>query len=198
MLIVLMSGTMFFSQKQMMARNAATMGDNPMAQQQKVLLYVMPVFLAAVSFQFPLGILLYWVTTNLWQIVQQAIVLREGQRIDAAAATKGTDGGGAPSGSARGATSGKGGGNGGSTAGKGGKGGRGGASSGRRGSPGSPGGTDPVDRSDARSGDDADTPHPPDVPDENSSNPRAVPPAAEADDSERTGPRNRLPRRGDR
>jgi YidC/Oxa1 family membrane protein insertase len=83
-LILLMSGTMFFSQKQMMARNAASMADNPMAQQQKILLYVMPVFLAAISFQFPLGILLYWVTTNVWQIAQQAIILRESTRIDAA------------------------------------------------------------------------------------------------------------------
>ena len=77
MLIVLMSGTMFWSQKQMMARNAAQMGDNPMAQQQKLLLYVMPLFLAFVSFNFPLGILLYWVTTNLWQVVQQWVILRE-------------------------------------------------------------------------------------------------------------------------
>jgi YidC/Oxa1 family membrane protein insertase len=81
MLIVLMSGTMFISQKQMMARNAATQGDdsNPMAQQQKILLYVMPVFLAVISFQFPLGILLYWVTTNFWQVAQQWIILREVQ-----------------------------------------------------------------------------------------------------------------------
>lgn len=107
LLILLMSGTMFFSQKQMMARNAATMADNPMAQQQKVLLYVMPVFLAAVSFQFPLGILLYWVTTNFWQIVQQWIVLREGQKIDAAAGNGTRPSGGAPSGSAKGATSGR-------------------------------------------------------------------------------------------
>jgi YidC/Oxa1 family membrane protein insertase len=64
-------------QKQMMARNMAQMADNPMAQQQKILLYAMPIFLAVISFQFPLGILLYWVTTNLWQVVQQAIILRE-------------------------------------------------------------------------------------------------------------------------
>jgi YidC/Oxa1 family membrane protein insertase len=123
LLIVLMSGTMFFSQKQMMARNAATMADNPMMQQQKILLYVMPVFLAVISFNFPLGILLYWVTTNFWQIAQQAIILREGARIDAVAkgpgsgpvagtATDATP----PSGPARGATSGR----------------KGGASSGRR------------------------------------------------------------------
>jgi YidC/Oxa1 family membrane protein insertase len=112
LLIVLMSATMFFSQKQMMARTASTMADNPMAQQQKVLLYVMPVFLAAISFQFPLGVLLYWVTTNFWQIVQQAIIMREGAKIDAAGAKRrGTaEASGdapAPAGPARGATSGK-------------------------------------------------------------------------------------------
>lgn len=81
LLILLMSGTMFLSQKQMMARTAATQGAdaNPMAQQQKILLYVMPVFLAVISFQFPLGILLYWVTTNAWQVAQQWIILREVQ-----------------------------------------------------------------------------------------------------------------------
>ncbi len=117
-LIVLMSGTMFFSQKQMMARNAASMVDNPMAQQQKILLYVMPVFLAAISFQFPLGILLYWVTTNFWQIAQQAIILRESSKLDdpngngangnGAAPTGGSStSGGATSGGSRGATSGR-------------------------------------------------------------------------------------------
>jgi YidC/Oxa1 family membrane protein insertase len=81
LLIILMSGTMFISQKQMMARTAATQDAdaNPMAQQQKILLYVMPVFLAVISFQFPLGILLYWVTTNFWQVAQQWIILREVQ-----------------------------------------------------------------------------------------------------------------------
>jgi YidC/Oxa1 family membrane protein insertase len=120
LLILLMSGTMFFSQKQMMARNAASMADNPMAQQQKILLYVMPIFLAAISFQFPLGILLYWVTTNVWQIAQQAIILRESSKIDAAngkggaKAGTGADGPVPPSvgtppssGAARGATSGR-------------------------------------------------------------------------------------------
>ncbi|MEX0831821.1 MAG: membrane protein insertase YidC [Nitriliruptoraceae bacterium] len=78
-LLVLMSGTMFWSQKQMMARTQATQGGNPMAQQQKVMLYALPVFLGFVSLNFPLGILLYWVTTNFWQIAQQAIILREVQ-----------------------------------------------------------------------------------------------------------------------
>jgi len=94
LLIAVMSGTMFWSQKQMMARNAATMADNPMAQQQKVLLYVMPLFLGAISFQFPLGILLYWVTTNAWQIAQQAIILRETRGDGDVGAKPGGSGGG--------------------------------------------------------------------------------------------------------
>ena len=78
LLIALMSGTMYWTQRQMMARTAMTQGgSNPMAQQQKILLYAMPIFLAVISFQFPLGILLYWVTTNVWQVAQQAIILRE-------------------------------------------------------------------------------------------------------------------------
>lgn len=78
MLILLMSGTMFWTQKQMLARNRLQQGgENPMMQQQKILMYGMPIFLAVISFQFPLGILLYWVTTNVWQVAQQAIILRE-------------------------------------------------------------------------------------------------------------------------
>jgi YidC/Oxa1 family membrane protein insertase len=79
LLVILMAATMFVSQKQVMARQSAGGADNPMAQQQKVLLYVMPVFLAFISFNLPLGVLLYWVTTNAWQAGQQAIMLREVQ-----------------------------------------------------------------------------------------------------------------------
>ena len=76
LLIVLMSGTMFLVQKQMMARNPMQ-AEGPMAQQQKIMLYAMPLVLAFISFRFPLGVLVYWVTTNFWQVAQQAIILRE-------------------------------------------------------------------------------------------------------------------------
>jgi YidC/Oxa1 family membrane protein insertase len=83
LLIVLMSATMFWSQRQMMARNASGKGeDNPQAQQQKIIMYVMPVFLAFISQRFPLGVLLYWVTTNIWQMGQQAVILREVKQDD--------------------------------------------------------------------------------------------------------------------
>ena len=75
-LIVLMAASMFWSQRQMMAKNTAA-SDGAQAQQQKIMMYVMPLFLAFISFNFPMGVLLYWVTTNVWQIAQQAIVLHE-------------------------------------------------------------------------------------------------------------------------
>ncbi len=59
-----------------MAKTAVT-ADSSQLQQQKILMYVMPLFLAVISFNFPMGVLLYWVTTNVWQIAQQAIILYE-------------------------------------------------------------------------------------------------------------------------
>lgn len=76
LLIVLVAASMFVSQKQMMARNTATPGDMQ-ATQQKVMLYAMPLMMGVFSWNLPLGVLLYWVTTNLWTMVQQAIIMRE-------------------------------------------------------------------------------------------------------------------------
>lgn len=73
LLILMMAGTMFLTQRQMMARNTA---EGAQATQQKVMMYVMPVFLAVISFNFPLAVVLYWVTTNIWQSVQQYFMLR--------------------------------------------------------------------------------------------------------------------------
>lgn len=73
MLIVLMSASMFITQRQMMSRNSV---EGAQATQQKVMMYVFPVFLAVISFRFPLAVVLYWVTTNIWQGVQQYIMFR--------------------------------------------------------------------------------------------------------------------------
>jgi len=43
---------------------------------QKYIMYGLPFFFVAFVFQFPAGLLLYWITTNLWTIVQQLIVRR--------------------------------------------------------------------------------------------------------------------------
>jgi YidC/Oxa1 family membrane protein insertase len=48
----------------------------PYAQQQKMLLYVLPVVFAVGGIAFPIGVLFYWTTTNLWTMGQQFYVIR--------------------------------------------------------------------------------------------------------------------------
>ena len=47
-----------------------------MAQQQKILLYVFPLMFAVFGINFPVGVLIYWLTTNLWSMGQQFYVIR--------------------------------------------------------------------------------------------------------------------------
>ncbi|MEP7332656.1 MAG: membrane protein insertase YidC [Terracoccus sp.] len=76
-LIVLMSATTFTTQYQLMRKNmpAASL-DNPFAKQQKVLLYLMPFFFLISGINFPIGVLIYWLTTNVWTMGQQFYVIR--------------------------------------------------------------------------------------------------------------------------
>ena len=76
-LIILMSATTFTTQRQLMMKNMpANALDNPFAKQQKVLLYLMPLFFAFSGINFPIGVLLYWLTTNLWSMGQQFYTIR--------------------------------------------------------------------------------------------------------------------------
>ncbi|WP_377639377.1 membrane protein insertase YidC [Oryzobacter terrae] len=76
-LIVLMSATTFTTQRQLMTKNMpASAMDNPFAKQQKLLLYVLPVVFAVSGVNFPLGVLVYWFTTNIWSMCQQFYVIR--------------------------------------------------------------------------------------------------------------------------
>lgn len=73
-LIVLMSATTFITQRQLIVKNSAP--DNPMVRQQKILLYVFPIIFAVGGINFPIGVLVYWFTTNLWTMGQQFYVIR--------------------------------------------------------------------------------------------------------------------------
>ena len=76
-LIIAMSATTFLTQRQLTMKNmppAALQG--PMAQQQKVLLYVLPLIFAFSGVNFPIGVLIYWTTTNLWSMGQQFYTIR--------------------------------------------------------------------------------------------------------------------------
>ena len=76
-LIVLMSASTFTTQRQLMMKNMpASALDNPFAKQQKVLLYLMPLFFAFSGINFPIGVLIYWFTTNVWSMGQQFYTIR--------------------------------------------------------------------------------------------------------------------------
>jgi YidC/Oxa1 family membrane protein insertase len=75
-MIVLMSASQFFTQRQLMTKNVDTSVKTPFMQQQKMLLYVFPVMFAVFGINFPVGVLVYWLTTNVWTMGQQMYVIR--------------------------------------------------------------------------------------------------------------------------
>jgi YidC/Oxa1 family membrane protein insertase len=74
-MIVLMGATTFWTQRQMMARAGAAV-DKQQQQIQKFMLYVLPLSFAVFGINFPIGVLLYWLTTNVWSMGQQAWVIK--------------------------------------------------------------------------------------------------------------------------
>jgi len=72
-LVFLMGLTTYYSSRQMMASTAAS---GQQLQQQKIMMYAMPLILVFFSFNLPIGVLLYWVTTNVWTIGQQFVMFR--------------------------------------------------------------------------------------------------------------------------
>ena len=76
-LIVIMGVTQFITQRQIMAKNMSEAAmNNPFMQQQKMLLYMMPIIFAVGGIYFPLGLIVYWLVSNVWTMVQQFIVIR--------------------------------------------------------------------------------------------------------------------------
>jgi len=77
-LIVFMSATTFTTQRQLMVKGMPKMdsSNNMMLQQQKIMLYVFPLIFAVSGVNFPVGVLIYWSTTNLWTFGQQFYVIK--------------------------------------------------------------------------------------------------------------------------
>jgi YidC/Oxa1 family membrane protein insertase len=73
-LIILMSTTSFITQRQLLLKNTAS--DNPIARQMKLMMYIFPVMFAVGGLNFPIGVLIYWFTTNVWTMGQQFWVIR--------------------------------------------------------------------------------------------------------------------------
>jgi YidC/Oxa1 family membrane protein insertase len=76
-LVLAMTATTFLTQRQLMSKNMpADALSGPYAQQQKMLLYVLPVVFAVGGIAFPIGVLVYWTVSNLWTMAQQFYVIR--------------------------------------------------------------------------------------------------------------------------
>ena len=76
-LVVAMGVTSFLTQRQLMMKNMPPDAlTGPYARQQKMLLYVLPIVFAVGGVAFPIGVLIYWTTSNLWTMGQQFYVIR--------------------------------------------------------------------------------------------------------------------------
>ncbi len=76
LMILLMSASQFYTQRQLMTKNVDTSVKTPFMQQQKMLMYAFPVMFAVFGINFPVGVLVYWLTTNVWTMGQQMVVIR--------------------------------------------------------------------------------------------------------------------------
>ncbi|MFI0356561.1 membrane protein insertase YidC [Actinomadura sp. 9N407] len=85
--VVISSCTTFFTVRASMQRQPVTDENNPMMQAQKMMVFLAPVF-GLFGLGFPLGVLIYWVTSNSWTLVQQHYIYSKypplGTNVDAA------------------------------------------------------------------------------------------------------------------
>jgi YidC/Oxa1 family membrane protein insertase len=78
--IVIMCASQFYTQFQTLRSMPPEEADGPYAQQQKLLLYALPFVFAIGGLAFPLGVLVHWVTWNLWTMAEQSYVMRNDPR----------------------------------------------------------------------------------------------------------------------
>ncbi|MCB0912967.1 MAG: membrane protein insertase YidC [Propionibacteriaceae bacterium] len=75
-LVVLMTVVLFITQLQLMRKNMPPEAlTGQMAQQQKMMLYLFPFMYLFMGVNIPIGVLIYWLTTNLWTMGQQYILI---------------------------------------------------------------------------------------------------------------------------
>lgn len=84
-IIACMCAVTFFTQKSLTMKNMPKAAlEGPMASTQKMMLYMLPFIYVITGPGMPIGVLIYWLTTNVWTFGQQYIVIR-------ATPTPGTD-----------------------------------------------------------------------------------------------------------
>jgi YidC/Oxa1 family membrane protein insertase len=74
-LVVISAGATYLTQRQV-AKNATTAPTGQAATIQKAMLYIIPLSVLGSGFIFPVGVLLYWFSSNLWTMGQQFYIFR--------------------------------------------------------------------------------------------------------------------------
>jgi YidC/Oxa1 family membrane protein insertase len=76
-LIIAMVATTFTTQRQLTRKNMPKSAlEGPMARQQQLIMYALPFVFILTGPNFPIGVLIYWTTTNLWTMGQQYYVIK--------------------------------------------------------------------------------------------------------------------------
>ena len=78
-MIIIMSVTQWYTMAQLTMKNMSAESmdsDNPMIRSQRMMMYVMPVIFAVSGVNFQIGVLVYWVVSNVWTMGQQFFTIR--------------------------------------------------------------------------------------------------------------------------
>jgi YidC/Oxa1 family membrane protein insertase len=76
-MVVLMTASQFITQLQIVSKNMSEETKaSPTFRQQRILLYILPLVFAFSGFSFAIGVMFYWLVSNIWTMVQQFIVIR--------------------------------------------------------------------------------------------------------------------------
>jgi len=76
-MVILMTASQFITQLQIVSKNMSPETKaSPMFRQQKIMLYLLPLVFAFSGVAFPLGVMFYWLTSNIWTMAQQFLVIR--------------------------------------------------------------------------------------------------------------------------
>ncbi|WP_366180689.1 membrane protein insertase YidC [Actinomyces timonensis] len=78
-LIFAMSASQWYTMAQITTKNmpdSSKTDDNPMMRTQKIMMTVMPIIFAVTGINFQIGVLIYWLVSNLWTMGQQFYTIR--------------------------------------------------------------------------------------------------------------------------
>lgn len=70
----LTAGFTFLQSKLMMSTNTSVNSNPQVAMQMKMMLYVMPIMIGVMAFMFPAALALYWVTGNIFMVMQTLLI----------------------------------------------------------------------------------------------------------------------------